>query len=78
MVPSINPYIMEDQTGFRPGRLCIGQLLNLIELIEDGFRKVLVTGAVFVDFSASFDIVQHCIMLWKHHRMTGDLKLCAV
>ena len=57
MVPIIDPNITEDQAGFRPGRSCTGQLLNLTEHIEDGFQKGLVTGAVFVDLCAACDTV---------------------
>ena len=64
--------------GFRPGRSYTGQLLSVTEHIEDVFQKGLLTGAVFVDLSAAYDIVQHLIMLWKLHQMTGDVKLCAV
>ena len=63
---------------FRPGRSCTGQLFNLTEHIEDELQKGLVTGAVFVDLSAAYGTMQHLIMLWKLHRMTGDVKTCKI
>ena len=44
-----------DQAGFRPGKSCCGQVLNLTQFIEDGFEKKNITGAVFVDLSAAYD-----------------------
>ena len=42
--------LIPEQAGFRPGKSCTSQLLNLTEHIEDGYEKRLITGAVFVDF----------------------------
>ena len=45
--------LIPEQAGFRPGKSCTSQLLNLTEHIEDGYEKHLITGAVFVDLSAA-------------------------
>ena len=68
MEPKINPQL----TGFREGKSTTGQLLNLPQHIEDGSKKRLITGAVFVDLSAAYDIVNHCILMTKIYQMTDD------
>ena len=47
--------IIPQQAGFHEGKSTTGQLLNLMQHIEDGFEKRLVTSAVFVDLSAAYD-----------------------
>ena len=64
--------------GFRPGRSCAGQLLNLTQHIEDGYERKMKTGAAFVDLSAAYDTVQHRLMIRKLMDMTGDMDLCQV
>ena len=68
----------KDQAGFRPGRSCAGQLLNLTHHIEDGYERKMLTGAAFVDLSAAYDTVQHRLMIRKLMDMTGDIDLCQV
>ena len=53
----------------------IGQLLNLTQHIEDGNQKKKITRAVFVDFTAAYDTVNHCILLQKVLKMTDNLHL---
>ena len=62
--------LIPEQAGFRPGKSCTSQLLNLTEHIEDGYEKRLITGAVFVDLSAAFDTVNHRLLLSKVLDMT--------
>ena len=64
-------------SGFRPGKSCTSQLglLNLAEHIEDGYEKRLITAAVFVDLSASYDTVNHRRLLNMVLEMTGDVYL---
>ena len=64
--------------GFRPGRSCAGQLLNLTQHIEDGYERKMLTGAAFVDLSAAYDTVQHRLMIRKQMDLTGDIDLCQV
>ena len=64
-----------EQAGFRPGKSCTSQQLNLTEHIEDGYEKRLITGAVFVDLSAAYDTVNHRRLLSKVLEMTGDVHL---
>ena len=68
-------FIIPEQAGFRPGKSCTSQLLNLTEHIEDGYHKCLTTGAVFVDLSAAYDTVNHRRILSKMLEMTGYVHL---
>ena len=68
----MEPKIILQQADFRKGKSTTGQLLNLTQHIEDGFEKILVTGAVFVDLSAAYDTVNHRIFMTKIYQMTED------
>ncbi len=57
--------LSHDQAGFRPGRSCCGQVLNLTQFIEDGFENKLKTSAVFVDLMAAYDAVNYRALLLK-------------
>ena len=71
----VDAKLIPEQAGFRPGKSCTSQLLNLTEHIEDGYEKRLITGAVFVDLSAVYDTVNHRLLLSKVLEMTGDVHL---
>ena len=71
----VDAKLIPEQAGFRPGKSCTSQLLNLTEHIEDGYEKRLITGAVFVDLSAAYDTVNHRLLLSKVLEMTGDVQL---
>ena len=64
--------IIKEQAGFRAGKSCTSQLLNLTQYIEDGYEKSLTTGTVFVDLSAVYDTVNHRLLLTKFYGMTED------
>ncbi len=53
--PAVDEQLSHDQAGFRSGRSCCGQVMNLTQFIEDGFENKLKTGAVFVDLTATYD-----------------------
>ena len=78
MFPIVESQLTPDQAGFRPGRSCCSQLLNLTQYIEDGFEKKLITGTVFVDLTAAYDTVNHRILLLKVAKMTNNKKLVGV
>ena len=40
--------IIKEQAGFRAGKSCTSQLLNLAQYIEDGYEKSLTTGTVLI------------------------------
>ncbi len=54
-----------DQTGFRPGRSCRRQVVNLTQYIEDGFENKFITGAIFVDLRAAYGTVNHRALLLR-------------
>ena len=64
--------IIQEQSGFRSGKSCTSQLLNLTQHIEDGFEKSAITGTVFVDLSAAY--VNHKLLLNKLYDLTRDAK----
>lgn len=55
----IDAELIKDQAGFRTGKSCTGQVLNITQYIKDGYQKELITGVAFVDPSAVYDTVQH-------------------
>ena len=71
----VDAKLIPEQAGFRPGKSCTSQLLDLTEHIEDGYEKRLITGGVFVDLSAAYDTVNHRPLLSKVPEMTGDVQL---
>ena len=72
LTPVLETKMIPQQAGFREGKSTSGQLLNLTQHIEDGFEKKLVTGAVFVDLFATYDTVNHRILMTKFYQMTHD------
>ncbi|CAH1258394.1 Hypp2004 [Branchiostoma lanceolatum] len=75
IAPLVDELLIPEQAGFRPGKSCTGQLLNLTQYIEDGYEKGLITGAVFVDLSAAYDTVNHRILTKKLFEITKDVRL---
>jgi hypothetical protein len=57
--PATDEKLIKEQAGFRPGKSCTAQILNLIQHIEDGFEKKQITGVAFIDLSAAYDTVNH-------------------
>ena len=64
-----------EQAGFRPGKSCTS---NLTQHIEDGYQRGMNTGAAFVDLSASYDTVNHRILIQKLYNTTQDSQLCSL
>ncbi len=62
---TVEEKLSPDQAGFRPGRSCCGQVLNLTQYIEDGFETKQITGAVLVDLTAAYDTVNHRALILK-------------
>ncbi|KAJ8896081.1 hypothetical protein PR048_001423 [Dryococelus australis] len=75
LLPVVEPLLIPQQAGFRPGESCIGQLLNPTLFIEDGFEARKGTRAVFVDLSAAYDTVNHQLLVIKICNMTMDYSL---
>ena len=66
------PTIINEQAGFRAGKSCTCQLINLTQYVEDGYEKSFTTGTVFMDLSAAYDTVNHRVLLTKLYGMTED------
>ena len=64
-----NHLFSDDQYGFRPGRSCVVQLLEIL----DEWTKLLDNGnpvdIVYLDFSKAFDTVSHERLLFKLHKL---------
>ena len=75
LLPIVDEKLILGQAGFRPGRSCTGQILKLTQHIEDDFEKGMVTGAIFVDFSAAYDTINHRKLLHKLLEITKDSSL---
>ena len=76
--PLLEQLLIKEQAGFRPGKSCTSQLLNLARHIEDGYQRGKITGAAFVDLSAAYDTVNHRILIQKLYNTTQDSQLCRV
>lgn len=75
---SIDENLIPEQAGFRPGKSCCSQVLNLTQHIEDGYEKKLITGAAFIDLSAAYDTVNHKMLINKLYNITKDFRLTNV
>ena len=70
--------LIKEQAGFMTGKSCSSQLLNLTQHIEDGYQRGMITGAVFVDLSVSYDTMNHIILIQKLYNITQESPLCSV
>ena len=77
IAPSVNRHLIKEQAGFRPGKSCCSQLLNLTQHIEDGYQRGIITGATFVDLSAAYNTVNHRLLIQKLYDITGNGPLCS-
>ena len=78
VTPLIEQHLSKEQAGFRPGKSCTSQLLNLTQHNEDGYKRGMITSAAFVDLSAAYDTVNHRILIQKLYNITQDSHLCRV
>ena len=75
VAPFVDEHLIPEQAGFRPGKSCTSQLLNLTQFIEDGYEEGIITGTAFVDLSAAYDTVDHRIITRKFFEITQDVRL---
>ena len=75
---TIEQHLIKEQAGFRPGKSCTSQLLNLAQHIEDGYEESMITGTAFVDLSAAYDTVNHILLIQKLFNITQDSTLYRV
>ena len=76
--PLLEQHLIKQQAGFRPGKSCTSQLLNLTQHIGDGYQGGMITGAAFEDLSAAYDTVNHRILIQKLYNTTQDSQLCSL
>ena len=76
IAPVVEQRLIKEQGGFRPGKSCTSQMLNLTQHIEDGYQRGMITGAAFVDLSAAYDTVNHIILIQKLYTITQDSPIC--
>ena len=67
--------LIPQQAGFRPGKSCCSQVLNLTQHIEDGFEFGQITAAAFVDLTAAYDTINHRRLRAKLVMLTDDVQL---
>ena len=73
--PIVEHVLIPDQAGFRPGKYCTAQVLNLTQRIEDGFETGKITAIVLADLSDAYDTDNHRRLLDKVYNMTRDYRL---
>ena len=78
ITPSVERHPSKQKAGFRPSKSCCSQLLNLIQNIEDGYQRGMITGTAFVDLSAGYDTVIHILITRKLYDFTQVSALCRV
>ena len=78
IAPVVEQRLMKEQAGFRTGKSCTSQLLNLTQHIEDGYQRGMITGATFVDLSTACDTVNYSIIIQKLYNITQESPLCRV
>ena len=76
MAHTIEEHLIKEQAGFRHGKSCTSQLLNLTKHIEDGYQVGKITA--FVDLSAAYDTVNHRLLIQKIYNTTKVSKFCRV
>lgn len=63
--PEIDKKLINEQAGFRPRKLCTGQVLNLVHHIEEGYEAKYTTGVAYIDLTAAYDTVNQKLFLKK-------------
>ena len=74
--PDTEPHVSHNRTcpnGFRPGKSCTAQVLNLTQHMA--LKQGKIAGIVLVDLSAAYDTVNHRRLLEKFYNMTRDYGL---
>ena len=71
IAPVIEQRLIMEQAGFRPGKPCISQLLNMTQNIEDAYHRGMITGAAFVNIYAAYDTVNHILPIHKLYNINS-------
>jgi hypothetical protein len=78
LCPAIDDQLIKEQAGFRPGKSCTGQVLNLTQYIENGFEEKKVTGISFIDLSSAYDTFNHGLLFSNVYQTTRDYKFTQI
>ena len=78
IAPAIEQHLIKEHAGFRSGKSCTSQLLNLTQHIDDGYKEGIITGTAFVDLSAAYKTVNHGLLIQKLYNTTLYSQLCRV
>ena len=70
--PIIDPLLIKEQAEFRHAKSTVDQVILPMQNTEDSFEAKEKAGAVFVNLTASFDIVWHCGLTCKLLRLLPD------
>jgi len=49
IVGHVDEKLIQEQAGFRKGKSCTEQILNMTQFIENGFEKNIITGVALID-----------------------------
>lgn len=60
---AIDPYLRENQNGFREGRSTVTQILALRRIIEEVKKNNLTAVLCFIDFKKAFDSIHRGVMM---------------
>jgi len=77
-VEHIDEKLIQEQAGFRKGKSCTGQLLNMTQFIKNSFEKKYITGVVLIDLTATYDTVSHRSLLKNIYNLTRDKGLTQI
>ena len=71
-----NKILKDNQHGFRKGRSCETQLLELTDHLSANLDKGIQTDMIVLDFAKAFDKVNHSLLVYKlqHYGIRGDVK----
>ena len=76
VAPFVDEQLIPEQAGLRPEKSCTSQLLNLAQLIEDGYEEGIITA--FFQLSGPqpmTQLVNHIILARKFFEITQDARL---
>ena len=71
----MDQHLIPELAGFRPGKSCTSQLLNLTLFFEDGHEKESITGASLLDLSTAYNTINHRILMQKLFQKTKYVRL---
>ena len=75
---TVGEHLIDDQAGLRAGKACVGQVLNIIEYIEDGYQAGQIACTVFIELIAAYDMVNHRALMMKVSKMLKNKPLVQI